>query len=268
VSGVLFFAKEKLSSLENASLESEILLADILKVDRSYLRTHQEESVSLFHRLKFHYYLHLRSQHVPLSYIRGWKEWCGLRITVTSSVLIPRDETEVLFQKIIQSEKTPQKILDLGTGSGCLALALAKNYQQAEVTAIDFSRAALSVAQKNFRAHNVAVETEYSDLLSAISAKTKFDIIVANLPYVPTTLPIAPEVQKEPEEAIFSGKDGLELLARFARELEQKEIEFKSLWIEFLPEQWERIQQIFKKWDVKSHQDVGGDIYFARITSR
>lgn len=268
MSGVLFFAKEKLSSFENASLESEILLADILKVDRSYFRTHKDEIVSLFNRLKFRYYLHLRSQHVPLSYIRGWKEWCGLRIAVTSSVLIPRDETEVLFQEIIQSEKNPQKILDIGTGSGCLALALAKNYQQAEVIAIDFSRAALSVAQKNFRAHNVEVETEYSDLLSAISSKTKFDIIVANLPYVPTTLSLAPEVQKEPEEAFFSGKDGLGLLTRFARELEQKEIEFKALWIEFLPEQWERIQQIFKKWYIEPHKDVGGDIYFARITSR
>ena len=268
MSGVLFFAIEKLSSFKNASFEAELLLSEVLKVDRSYLRTHKDEVVSFFNRWKFRYYLHLRAQHVPLAYIRGWKEWCGLRISVTSSVLIPRDETEVLFQKITECEKNPQSILDMGTGSGCLALALFKNYPKAEVTAVDFSRAALSVAQKNFREHRVSIEPEYSDLFSAISAETRFDMIVANLPYVPTTISITPEVQKEPEEAIFSGEDGLELMRRFARELEQKEIQFKSLWIEFLPQQWKLVQQIFKKWDIESYKDLGGDIYFARITPR
>ncbi len=268
MSDVLFFATQKLSFLKNTELESEILLSDVLKVDRAYLRTHRDKKISFLNRWKYNYYINLRSQRVPLAYIRGWKEWCGFRIAVTSSVLIPRDETEILFQKIVQYEENPQNILDIGTGSGCLALALAKNYPQAIVMAVDISRAALSVAQRNFREHQVTAETAYSDVLSAIPLGARFDIIVANLPYVPTKFSIAPEVQKEPEEAIFSGEDGLELLRRFACELEQKEIVFTSLWIEFLPQQWEMIQQIFKNWDVMPHQDISGDIYFARIIPR
>jgi release factor glutamine methyltransferase len=269
VSGVLFLAENLLGSLKQARLEAEVLLANVLQVDRSYLRTHPERRVSFMKRCIFFYSVRLRAKHIPIAYINGWKEWAGFRISVTPSVLIPRDETEILIQKIREIEKNnPKNILDVGTGSGCISIAVSKIFPDAVVTAIDYSRAALSVAQKNFRDHKIDVDVRYSDLLSAISPKSKFDLIVANLPYLPKDISLEEEVKREPEEALFAGKEGLDLLCRFAKELREKEIEFHSLWIEFLPQQWGDIQLLFKHWNIQSHQDIGGDIYFARITPR
>ena len=268
VSELLFWGTENLVMHDSPRLEAEVLLASFLDVDRAYLKIHEQEIVSLPERLKFFYGVYLRSKHTPLSYIRGWKDWCGFRIRVTPSVLIPRDETEVLMQHIFATEKNPQSILDVGTGSGCIALALAKKYPTARVLAFDASKPALEVAQKNFQCFNASVVTKQSDLLSALPCGAVCDLIVANLPYIPVNLPLSKSVQKEPSEALLSGTDGLDLLKRLAKELQEKEIRFQSLWLEFLPQQWEEIQNIFKFWHVKSYTDVSGNIYFARITSR
>lgn len=268
LSGVLFFAEKKLASFENPRLEAEVLLSHVLGVDRSLLRTQGKMILPFWKRWKFQYFLSLRLQHIPLAYIRGWKEWAGFRVFVTPSVLIPRDETEILVQHIEQTETCPKSILDIGTGSGCIALALAKKFPDAEVLAVDISRAALSVAKKNFRFHHQNIHTAYSDLFSTISAGSHFDIIIANLPYVPTTISISKEVQKEPQEALFSGKDGLDVLSKFAQEIQRKNISYTSLWIEFLPQQWERIPSLFPTKKVEPFPDAGGDIYFARITKK
>jgi HemK-like putative methylase len=180
-------------------------------------------------------------------------------------VLIPRDETEILIQHIAETEINPQSILDMGTGSGCIALALAQKFPKAEVLAVDISRAALSVAKKNFRFHQLKINTAYSDLFSGISAESHFDIIIANLPYVPTSISVSKDVQKEPQEALFSGKDGLDLLRQFAKAIQKKNISYTSLWIEFLPQQWGDIQKIFSHQVITPFRDIGGEIYFAQI---
>ncbi len=268
MSDVLFFAMKKLSNVENARLDAEVLLSVILKVNRSYLRTHEEEKLSRLNQWRYFYCISKRSQNIPVHYIMGQKKWCGMSIEVTPSVLIPRDETEILLQKIFQEDNNPQTILDIGTGSGCISLALAKKYIKSKITALDNSRAALSVAKKNFRNHDVTINLQYSDLLSTIPKDSEWDIIVANLPYVPVSHVVTQSVQKEPIEAIFSGEDGLDLLRRLAKELEQKKIQFGVLWLEFLPQQWDEIKNIFNMWRVIPVQDLNGDIYFAKITPR
>lgn len=241
-------------------------MADVLGVNRSVLRTQGQKKLSFWLRWKFQYFLSLRVNHTPISYIRGWKDWCGFRVSVSPSVLIPRDETEVLIEMIGEREVEPRTILDMGTGSGCIAIALAKKFPNAKVSAIDISRAALSVAKKNFRNHRLDIDAQYSDLLSSLPIGASFDLIVANLPYVPQNTHVTKEVRQEPYEAVFSGNDGLDILRQFAQELEQKEIQFQSVWLEFLPSQWKQIQVLFKNWKVEPVQDLGGDIYFARIT--
>ena len=203
---------------------------------------------------------------VPLAYIRGWKEWAGMKILVSRHVLIPRDETEYLLDKILEKE-SPGSVLDVGTGSGCITLGLAKYFPNSRFTALDFSLSALRVARKNFKKFGVKVRSLHSDLLSSVEHGAKYDLIVANLPYVPTIMDVSEEVKKEPCEAVFSGEDGLDTLRRFSQELTDKEIVFESLWLEFLPQQWPDIVDIFSAWRVEPVTDLGGDIYFARVSS-
>jgi release factor glutamine methyltransferase len=266
VSDLLCFGEKVLQEFSNPRLETEMLIVEVLREDRLSLRTNPERAVSFLQRWKFQHFVSLRLRNIPLAYIRGWKEWSGFRIAVSPSVLIPRDETEILIERMKEQENSPTSILDMGTGSGCIALALAKQFPAARVTAVDISRAALSVAQKNFRTHRVSIETAYSDLLSAIPEGSSFDLIVANVPYVPTNFTISEEVQKEPEEALFAGEDGLDLIRKLAQQLREKKIQFQSLWLEFLPQQWEEVQQLFSENQVIPVRDAGGDIYFAHIT--
>lgn len=244
-----------------------MLLSDVLGVDRSFLRTQKKKVLPFWKRWKFQYLISLRLRYIPLAYIRGWKEWLGFHIFVTPSVLIPRDETEILIQHIKAREKQVHSILDMGTGSGCIALALAKQFPDADVTAVDMSRAALSVAKKNFRFHHLNIHTIYSNLFSTISARSHFDIIIANLPYVPNNFSVSREVKKEPQEALLGGKDGLDVLFQFAQSIQKKNISYTSLWIEFLPQQWEGVQKLFPNNTITPFRDVGGDIYFARVSS-
>ena len=254
-----------MTSFENPRLEAEMLLSDVLGVERSFLRTQKKKILPFWKRWKFQYLISLRLRHIPLAYIRGWKEWLGFRIFVTSSVLIPRDETEILIRHIEETEINPQSILDMGTGSGCISVALAKKFPKAEVLAVDISWAALSVAKKNFRFHHLTINTAYSDLFSGIPFGAHFDVIVANLPYVPINISISKDVQKEPHEALFAGKDGLDLLRKFAQSIQKKKISYNSLWIEFLPQQWREVQALFSNQKIIPFRDVGGDIYFARV---
>lgn len=262
---MLFCAKKKLSHLDNPRLEAEILLSDLLDLGRAELRTRGDLKLSWLHRHCFFVNVRKRAKGEPLAYIRGWQEWAGMKLNVSPAVLIPRDETEYLLEKISGIEN-PKSILDVGTGSGCLALGLAKRFPDAEVSALDYSTKALRVARSNFKKYKADVNVLHSDLLAKIKKGARYDLIVANLPYVPTNIEVTREVEKEPQDAIFSGDDGLDLLRRFSFELEQKEVSFAALWLEFLPCQWPDIEKMFSKWHVEPVRDLGGDIYFAKIS--
>ena len=129
--------------------------------------------------------------------------------------------------------------------------------------ALDISKKALAVARKNAAQQKQLVDFEYSDLLSAVESGTHFDVIVANLPYVPENIVVTKEVQQEPHSAIFSGVDGFDHLRRFALELQN--ISFSTLWLEFLPSQKEGIIEIFKDYEVTFKGDVAGNLFFAEI---
>jgi release factor glutamine methyltransferase len=160
---------------------------------------------------------------VPLSYLTGVKEFWSIPFKVTPSVLVPRPETEVLVEKVLElSTRESEAILDVGTGSGCIAVALAKELPRAHIEAVDISERALRVARRNAALHKTKhVQFHRSDLFSAFRGTgVRFDFIVSNPPYISRDewegLP--PEVRDfEPRRALLSGESGLEMIERLVR---------------------------------------------------
>lgn len=268
VGAAIDFAVRKFPAFSSPRLEAEALLSALLDHDRAWLKTHSDFSLSLRQEFQFRRWIFLRRRGVPLAYVVGFKEWAGLRLVLTRQVLIPRDETEILLEHITHFPRkfSPETILDLGTGSGNLAIALAGHFPQSFVTAVDRFSAPLRVAQKNARAQAVSLKLTQSDLLSAFPDGSSWDIIVANLPYLPEDLLVSPAVKKEPRTALFSGGDGLDHLRRLRVQLSQKNIQFRELWLEFLPSQKEAISAMFSSaGNVEFFPDAGGDVFFACV---
>ena len=163
-----------------------------------------------------------RTKHEPLQYILGKAYFFDLELEVAPAVLIPRPETELLVEWVLKELPRNGKLLDLGTGSGAIALAVARHRMDAAVTAADLSADALAVAERNGLKCGVrGVRFVRSDLFSAFEGET-FDLVAANLPYVPETdrAALTPEVRDhEPGTALFAGGDGFALLARAGREV-------------------------------------------------
>ena len=149
---------------------SKILLADEINLDQS----NQMLFFSALKRLK---------NHEPIQYVLGWANFMDLEFKVNSSVLIPRPETEELVRLILKEDLDGKEILDIGTGSGCIAISLAKNLPNSKVSALDISNDALEVAKENAKLNNVNVEFINADIIEYQSDK-KYDIIVSNPPYV------------------------------------------------------------------------------------
>ncbi|MCK5461118.1 peptide chain release factor N(5)-glutamine methyltransferase [Candidatus Gracilibacteria bacterium] len=271
ISQALDFGKKNLEGLESPNLESEVILSVLLGTDRVYLKTHKEKILSWKETVIYKKWITKRSKHFPMAYIIGYKIWGDLKILVNPNVLIPRDETEILMEHIVRLEKSLKnqsvvKILDIGTGSGCIALFLKKMFPNAIVSALDLSKAALRVAKDNAKVHQVDLNFLHSDLLEKIPKTFSFDVIVANLPYVPENEAVSLEVFKEPKKAIFSGDNGLETIKRLSVQLKRKQIKYKSLYLEFLPFQKKAISEIFKEMKIDFIDDIGGESFFARIT--
>lgn len=255
--------------LENPRLEAEVLLASLLGKPRVWLKTHDQESLRLGQWLKFWYWCWRRSRGVPVAYICGYQDWFGQQYVVNRHVLIPRSETETLLHHILTTNDqrpTTDSVLDIGTGSGCLAIELKRACPEAVVTGLDISKPALKVARKNADRHQQVIDFKHSDLLSSVPERSHFDLIVANLPYVPDTKVVTKEVKCEPAGAIFSGPDGLSHYRELLKNLNKKSIQFKQLWLEFLPEQQEKVSEIFSDYKVSLFTDVSDQVFFARIT--
>ena len=206
-------------------LEAEVLLAHVLGKSREFFLAHPESSIAQDLSAKYRSYCKKRAAGIPLAHLTHNKEFYGLSFYVDERVLIPRPETEILVEETIALAKNGATniereilICDVGTGSGCIAIALAKQLSHAEIIGVDISDGALEVAKINAEAHAVSgsISFEKSDLLEAVSGSPIIGI-VANLPYIGRTENhmIDPEVANfEPHEALFGGETGLELLEK------------------------------------------------------
>jgi release factor glutamine methyltransferase len=211
--------------IPNPRLDAELLLAHVLKCKRIDLYVGHEAAVSDKDLAKYRELIERRAKREPLQYILGATEFWGLKFKVTPDVLIPRPETELLVEEALKN-KDVISILDIGTGTGCIAIALAKNLPEAKVTATDLSKEALAVAKENAEANGVADRIEFvaSDIAPWLFFETqdrKFDLIVSNPPYIRSLELdlLQPEVgQFEPRGALNGGDDGLETIKKILKE--------------------------------------------------
>ena len=151
----------------------------------------------------------------PLAYILGYREFFSRRFSVDPSVLIPRQETETLIAPALRLARPGSRVLDLGTGSGCLAVTLKLERPDLEVCAVDISEAALAVARTNAEQLEANVSFCRSDLFEAVLGT--FDVIVSNPPYIAAEAPLPREIREyEPPEALFAGSDGMAIYTRIA----------------------------------------------------
>lgn len=216
--------------ISNPRLDAEVLLAQALGTNRTGLYTRLHVPLSLEQQEIFRVLFQRRMQREPLHYITGVREFWSLEFKVDPRVLIPRPETEVVVETALRllsqsAIRNPQSaILDIGTGSGCIAIALAKDLPQAEIWATDASADALAVANENARHHGVTERIRFlqGDLFAPIVGKEDgFDLIVANPPYIarPELTALQPEVRDwEPSAALDGGPDGLDFYHRLLRE--------------------------------------------------
>lgn len=200
---------------ERARLDAEALLRFVLQRDRAWMMTHARDPLPTEQAVHFDQLVARRSAGEPLQYILGETEFYGLPFRVTRDVLIPRPETEHLVEKVLAlaKEMPAPRIVDVGTGSGAIAVALAHALPHAQVTAIDLSAEALRIARANAERNAATIRFLQGDLLQPVAAE-RFDFVVSNPPYVPEEdrPTLAVEVRDyEPELALFASGDGMDV---------------------------------------------------------
>lgn len=200
--------------------DAELLLLSVIKRDRAFLLTHPDTELTPEQAAQYSEWLQRRAAYEPIQYILGEQEFFGLSFAVTPDVLIPRPETEHLVEALLDRvlRDCALWIVDVGTGSGAIAVALAHALPLAQVTALDISEAALAVALRNAETHGVADRMRFlpSDLLSAVAGE-RFDAVVSNPPYVAEADRDSLESQVrdfEPAVALFGGPSGMEAYER------------------------------------------------------
>lgn len=209
--------------IENARLESELLLAHVLGIKRLDLYLQFDRPLTEAQLEQFRAVIRRRLKREPLQYITGHVQFRNLELTVDGRVLIPRPETEVLAGVVIDwanAQNRPLRAIDIGTGSGAIALSLAKECPNVSVLATDLSRGATEVAKANAEAAGLELEVRVGDLWDAVPADAKFDIVVSNPPYVKEAErdTLQPEVRDwEPANALFAGADGLDVIRTLSR---------------------------------------------------
>jgi release factor glutamine methyltransferase len=205
------------NNIPSPRMNAELLLMFTLGRDRAYLFAHPERELTVDEESRYNSALAERSRGVPAQYITGHQEFWGMDLIVTPAVLIPRPETEHMIETVLQFRASALRIVDVGTGSGCIALALAKELPDAEIHATDISQSALEIARANAARHRLGsrVRFHHADLLEGLAGN--FDFIVSNPPYVGESEEdtVQLEVRKfEPRSAVFAGPTGTEVIER------------------------------------------------------
>ena len=204
----------KKAEIPTPRLDAEIILAHSLRKSRTYLHAHDDAPLDSRVQEVADARLTLRTDRTPIAYIVGHKEFYGRQFKVTPSTLIPRPESEAMPTLLKKwGEKAPgTRLVDVGTGTGCLGITAKLEHPELDVTLIDNSRHALHIAQWNSVFHKATVSLLHSDLLERYPFVA--DIILANLPYVDPAWPSSPETNHEPAEALFASNGGLHLINR------------------------------------------------------
>ena len=232
----------KTASIPSARLDAELILANTLRKNRTYLHVHLDEEIDPRRFDIANARLDLRLDRVPIAYILGYKEFYGRKFTVSPSVLIPRPESEdliSLFLELTASEIAEKVLIDVGTGSGCLGIAAKLERSNLSVILSDISKPALNIAEKNANSLNADVHIQQQSLLNG--QLKPVDYIFANLPYVDKNWDVSPELQYEPDIALFAEDKGLKLILQLISQAPRCLTPEGLLFIEADPQQHNRI---------------------------
>ena len=261
--------KLEAAGIPDARLEAEVLVMNVMRMARQNIFAEQDTEVTGQQQSALDAFLERRYQREPMAYILGQREFYGINVVLTPAVLIPRPETEglvehALFMALMGMESTELVIVDVGTGSGAIAINLAIHLPAAKIFAVDVEDSVLDVAAYNVQAHGVAdrVNLAIGDLLDAVPEP--IDLIVANLPYIPTDrIPtLQPEVQREPVIALDGGPDGLDLIRRLLVQAEDKLKPSGIILLEMDPDQVPVVQELalnhFPEGSTSVEKDLAG----------
>ena len=232
----------KTANIPSARLDAELILANTLRKNRTYLHAHPDEEIDPRRFDIANARLDLRLDRVPIAYILGYKEFYGRRFTISPSVLIPRPESEdliSLFLELTASEIAEKVLIDVGTGSGCLGITAKLERNNLSVILSDISKPALNIAEKNANALNADVHIQQQSLLNG--QLKPVDYIFANLPYVNKNWDVSPELQYEPDIALFAEDEGLKLILQLISQAPRCLTPEGLLFIEADPQQHNRI---------------------------
>jgi release factor glutamine methyltransferase len=195
--------------------EARLLLAAATGFSEASVVAFPEREIAFPVFEEFRISVERRKSEEPIAYILGRKEFYGLELAVNPAVLIPRPETELLVELALQ--RKPATVLDLGTGSGAIALAIKKHLPASRVTAVEASAASLAVARRNAVKHNLEVELLHGQWFGPVAGR-RFDLVVSNPPYVAEGDPHLGALRFEPRSALVSGADGLDAIMEIARQ--------------------------------------------------
>lgn len=205
--------------IESARIDTSLLLEKVTGQPRSWLLAHADAELQDDQASSFFELINRREQRVPLVHLTNTREFYGLDFYIDERVLTPRVETERMVELAIKQTPPGSTLLDMGTGSGAMAIAIAKHRPDLKITASEVSREALEVAHINAKRHQVAITLIESDLLQNV--RGRFSTVIANLPYLRNDALLMPEVTKEPVVALLGGPDGLDLYRRLFQSLPQ-----------------------------------------------
>jgi len=257
------------ANVPSPRLNAELLLMFTLACDRAYLHAHPERKLSAEEQRRYDHALEERERGVPAQYITGHQEFWGMDFIVTPDVLIPRPETEHVIETVLRGVgRAPLpaallRIADVGTGSGCIALALARELPSAEIHATDISSAALEIARANASRLQLEARVQFhqADLLQGFESGG-FDLVVSNPPYVGASEEdqVQLEVRKyEPRNAVFAGPTGLEVIARIIPQARESLKPGGWLVMEISGTIAERVRGLLADWDeVEIANDLQG----------
>lgn len=216
----------KNTGIDSAQLDAELILAHTIREPRTHLHAHGDQELSYRQQDIADARLQLRLERTPVAYIVGHKEFYGRRFKTTPAALIPRPESEAIIEllagimpKSLPLVKETKRLVDVGTGTGCLGITAKLEWPTLDVTLIDTSTQALSLANQNAALLHADVRTLQNDLLRAYGAPV--DIILANLPYVDRAWEVSPETHAEPDLALYASDDGLALIRQLINQAEQ-----------------------------------------------
>lgn len=267
--------KEK--QIEDAFQKVRLLLCHILKVEKEYLVIHNNKEVSIENQIEYKKGIDKLLANIPIEHITNHREFMKLDFYVNENVLIPRQDTEITVEEVIHYCKKEKqgnaRVLDLCTGSGAIAISLAKYLPNCEIVGVDISNKALEIAKKNQIKNEVSnISFICSDLFEKVEGQ--FDVIVSNPPYIKTEVikDLAEDVKKEPMLALDGGEDGLIFYKRIIMEAGKYLKPNGVIFLEIGYDQKEQVinlaKSIYYNIDIECKKDFGGNDRMIKITRK